>query len=220
MTDYRYNPVTNTMEQKDPYDEYREPPQGCGTAIAGGVAIIALIVLVCISMCSCASTKTIEKVNYRDSLITKTVYDTVRVTVTDTIHYEQHSSKETENGTEITFGQGGGTYNAKTGEATNVTGVKESSKIREQDDIIQKQKTQIDLYSARCDSLSSAVSNYASELETERTVPKRSGYDRFCSWWFWITAILFLIKIAAWVMEKIPMTAPYVMIARKFIPFL
>ena len=37
----------------DVYDEYREPPQGCGTAIAGGLALIVFVVLVMCSMTSC-----------------------------------------------------------------------------------------------------------------------------------------------------------------------
>lgn len=35
----------------DIYDEYREPPHGCGTAIAGGVALIALLILLFFSSC-------------------------------------------------------------------------------------------------------------------------------------------------------------------------
>lgn len=54
----------------------------------------------------------------------------------------------------------------------------------------------------------------------EKPVPYRSGYTRFTSWFFWITAILLLLKLSCWVMEKIPTTAPYVLIARKFVPFL
>lgn len=54
----------------------------------------------------------------------------------------------------------------------------------------------------------------------DRPVPYRSGYTRFTSWFFWIVVILLLLKLAAWVMEKFPATAPYVMIARKFVPFL
>ena len=58
-------------------------------------------------------------------------------------------------------------------------------------------------------------------VTTVVSVPRpRTGYDRFCSWWFWITAILLLLKLACWVMERIPATAPYILIARKFVPFL
>lgn len=35
----------------DCYDAYREPPKGCGTAIAGGLAVIVLVILLCFSSC-------------------------------------------------------------------------------------------------------------------------------------------------------------------------
>ena len=47
---------------------------------------------------------------------------------------------ETESETTIHFGEGGGTYNAKTGDATNVTGVgtKESKREKEQKERIER----------------------------------------------------------------------------------
>lgn len=33
----------------DIYDQYREPPQGCGTAIAGGLAALTIITMVIIN---------------------------------------------------------------------------------------------------------------------------------------------------------------------------
>lgn len=41
-----------------------------------------------------------------------------------------------------------------------------------------------------------------------------------CTIGFLLFVLLFVLKIAAWVMEKIPATAPYVLIARKYVPFL
>ena len=212
--------MNNSKYIVDPNGEHRA---GCfGNAIRYGVGggIIALLLWVLFGMCSCASTKNMEKTEYNDSTRTHIVYDTITVTITDTVRVEVHSKKETEDGTEINFGQGGGTYNSKTGEATNVASVKQSSKSTETEDLIREQKTQIDAFRATTDSLTAQVEHYASEIAKERQMPKRSCYDRFCSWWFWITAILLLIKIAAWVMEKFPATAPYIIIARKFVPFL
>ena len=212
--------MNNSKYIVDPNGERRA---GCfGNAIRYGVGggIIALLLWVLFGMCSCASTKNMEKTEYNDSTRTHIVYDTITVTITDTVRVEVHSKKETEDGTEINFGQGGGTYNSKTGEATNVASVKQSSKSTETEDLIREQKTQIDAFRATTDSLTAQVEHYASEVAKERQMPKRSGYDRFCSLWFWITAILLLIKIAAWVMEKFPTTAPYILIARKFVPFL
>lgn len=202
----------------DCYSEYREEPQGCRPII--GVAIIlAIVFAICCAFAGCKTVKTVEKVNWHDSTRYHDVYDTTHVTVTDTLHYEEHSTTTTENGTEITFGQGGGTYNSKTGEATNVTGVKENSKTNEQKSIIANLTHKVDSLSARNEKLEEQVQSYESEKQEEK-IAKRSGYDRFCSWWFWITAILLLLKVACWVMEKIPATAPYVAVIRKFIPFL
>jgi len=61
----------------DIYDEYREPPQGCGSTIAGGLALIAFLVLVMCSMSSCkcpeclttTETERIVKVVERDTTI-------------------------------------------------------------------------------------------------------------------------------------------------------
>ena len=63
--------------KRDVYDEYREPPQGCGTAIAGGLALIVFLVLVMCSMNSCkcpeclttTETERIVKVVERDTTI-------------------------------------------------------------------------------------------------------------------------------------------------------
>ena len=174
----------------DIYDAYREPPQGCGTTIIGiiGIALIAAMFI----LSGCASTKNMEKTEYNDSTRTHIVYDTITVTITDTVRVEVHSKKETEDGTEINFGQGGGTYNSKTGEATNVASVKQSSKSTETEDLIREQKTQIDAFRATTDSLTAQVEHYASEVAKEREMPKRTGWDRFCTWWFIITALLLL----------------------------
>lgn len=63
--------------KRDVYDEYREPPQGCGTAIAGVMALIVFLVLVMCSMNSCkcpeclttTETERIVKVVERDTTI-------------------------------------------------------------------------------------------------------------------------------------------------------
>ena len=49
---------------------------------------------------------------------------------------------------------------------------------------------------------------YEYELEKERK-NARSGYDRFCSWWFWITALLLAALFALWVCDKIPACKPW-----------
>lgn len=178
----------------DTYDRYREPPRGCRFTFIICIIITLLFLVFCASGCGVlpSHSRESEEINIRDSIIFHHVYDTTRVTITDTTHVEVHSSKQTETGTNIQFGAGGGTYNSKTGEATNVASVKQSSKSTETEDLIREQKTQIDAFRATTDSLTAQVEHYASEIAKERQMPKRTGWDRFCTWWFIITALLLL----------------------------
>lgn len=188
------------------------------------VIIGLLLLLAAFVLFGCKSVQSVEQVHTRDSLILHHIYDTTRITVTDTLRVEASSESEKDSETEIMFGDGGGTYNAQTGEATNVSGVKVASKEKELTQTVMEKRTTIDMQQKTIDEQDARITELESELEEKQNTadikPKRNGYDRFCSWWFWITAILLLIKVAAWVMEKIPATSPYVMIARKFIPFL
>ena len=173
---------------------------------------------------SCKSVQTVEKVNYRDSTILHHKYDTTRITITDTIKVEASRESEKESDTDIVFGAGGGTYNTQTGEATNVVGVKQSKREKELVQLVADLTETIDMQHTALEERDVRITELEKELEEKQNTadikPKRSGYARFTSWWFWITALLLLIKIAAWMMEKFPATAPYVLIARKFIPFL
>lgn len=193
-----------------------EFPHGC---LAYLIAI-AVTVLLCLLFPSCASSRSMEKYSGQDSTIYHHIYDTTRIVVAVTQSVQTHNSTHTVSGKQINFAEGGGTYNEQTGEATNVASVISNTETSSDTDSIAQYRAELDAMQARNDSLSEVCKTYASQLETERSVPKRSGYDRFCSRWFWITAILLLIKLAAWIMEKFPATAPYIIIARRFIPFL
>ncbi len=184
------------------------------------VGAIALTVACCLLFPGCASSKYSEMLHQRDSAVYHHIYDTTKVNVIGTVRIGVNQNKTTEEGTQIAFGAGGGTYNSHTGEATNVASVNESRTIHEQKDSIANLRAELNALHVYSDSLAQSVADYKSELAKEREVPKRSGYDRFCSRWFWITAILLLLKLACWTMEKVPATAPYIFVIRKFIPFL
>ena len=192
--------------------------------MANKVYHLALLLAFCATMISCKSMQSVEKINYRDSVILHQVYDTIRITITDTIHVTASSESERESDTDIVFGAGGGTYNTQTGEATNVVGVKQSKKEKELQQLVVEQKTTIDQQSATISEQSTYISHLQSELEEKQNTadiqPKRSGYDRFCSWWFWITAILLLLRFLWWVADYIPPIAPYKKAIQLAIPFL
>lgn len=180
-----------------------------------------LILWLCLHLVGCKTTvgTVSEQVTVRDSVAIRWK-DSVSIHWIDSIRYVgSHTVKDDSTNLVISFGNGGGTYNAKTGEATNVTGVQQTDTHHEQRDSTAFYRSQYRDEVAKTDSLTQQVSDMQYRLDEERK-RARSGYDRFTSWWFWITALLLVIKLAAWVMEKFPATAPYIIIARKFIPFL
>ena len=201
-----------------PMEGYRDP-QGCLHTMIATIIAVVLTVILCLCFPSCKSVQVSEKVNVRDSVAIR-YQDSIRWHVRDSVHIvEHHVIIKDSTGLTIHFGEGGGTYNAKTGEATNVAGVHQTDTHHEQRDSTAHYRNLAADYAHTADS----IANRYNTLQTEYAkVSKqtRTGYDRFCSWWFWITALLVVIKIAAWVMERIPTTAPYIIIARKFIPFL
>lgn len=183
--------------------------------IAGFIALFWL----CISVAGCKTVQVSEKVNVRDSVAIRW-QDSIRWNVRDSVNIiEHHVTIKDSTGLTIQFGQGGGTYNAKTGEATNVAGVHQTDTHHEQRDSTAHYRNLAAEYQHTADSIADRYSTLQTEY-AKVSKQTRTGYDRFCSWWFWITAILLLLKLACWVMEKIPATAPYILIARKFVPFL
>ena len=203
----------------DPNGERRA---GCfGNAIRYGVGggIIALLLWVLFGMVGCKSVQVSEKVNVRDSVAIR-YQDSTRWNIRDSVNIiEHHVTIKDSTGLTIQFGDGGGTYNAKTGEATNVAGVHQTDTHHEQRDSTAHYRNLAADYAHTADSIANRYNTLQTEYE-KVSKQTRTDYDRFCSWWFWITAILLLLKLAAWVMEKIPTTAPYIALISRFVPFL
>ena len=155
---------------------------------------------------SCKSVQAVEKVNYRDSTILHHHYDTTHITLTDTIHVTASNESERESETEIVFGAGGGTYNAHTGEATNVAGVKQSSKEKELQQLVLNQVTTINRQSATIDSLNATIKQLKKESEEKQNTsdikPQRNGWDRFCTWYVIISWILVALCVAWWAFKR------------------
>ena len=187
----------------------------CLVQIAGFIALFWF----CISVAGCKTVQVSEKVNVRDSVAIR-YQDSTRWNIRDSVHIiEQHVTIKDSTGLTIQFGEGGGTYNAKTGEATNVAGVHQTDTNHEQRDSTAHYRNLAADYAHTADSIANRYNTLQTEYE-KVSKQTRTGYDRFCSWWFWITAILLLLKVAVWVCEKIPVTAPYATMIRKFVPFL
>lgn len=92
-----------------------------------------LILAILAMMMSCASQKKItEKQEIRrdnTEVVTKTIYDTLHITLRDTIH--ERVQKQEESHTQIVLGEGG-SYNTKTGEVRGAKEIWLSSTLQEQ----------------------------------------------------------------------------------------
>lgn len=183
------------------------------------ISLFAIIALYVLLASGCRSIQVSEQINWHDSTVIN-YKDSIRWSYRDSLRIIGHHVMVADSSNlVIQFGWGGGTYNAKTGEATNVSGVQHKESHHEQRDSTDFYRARASDYQHTIDSLSNQMTTLQSNYERlEKNT--RSGYDRFCSWWFWITAILLLLKVACWVCEKIPVTAPYAILARKFVPFL
>lgn len=188
------------------------------------IAIVLAIICACIFISCKTPSAVTAKTDTRDSIATElhirdslvasfhTVHDTV--IIHDTVYVNEKTVKDAETETETTihFGEGGGTYNAKTGDATNVKGVgtKESKREHELSERVERLTSENTYLHHENDSLRSIVqSNYSTSSEvhngnseSETQPVGMSKHERFMytsGWIFWgiVTAFLvyFIIKL-------------------------
>ena len=122
--------------------------------------------------------------------------------LTLTLHDNRESGKWSENLLHITFGAGGGTYNAKTGEANNVSSVKESNKGYEKE--IERKDSIINSLTAvivtKDDSISSLKQQ--NDIEAETKVEDSAGK------WIAIAISCFVFGFfTPFILKKIPQTS-------------
>jgi len=189
------------------------------TYYALNISLLAIIALYILLASGCRSVQVKEQINWHDSTVINYRDSIVWIYLDSVRIIEHHVMVVDSSNLVIQFGQGGGTYNAKSGEATNVSGVQHRESHHEQRDSTNFYRALASDYRHSNDSLSNQMATLQSNYEHAKK-NTRTGYDRFCSWWFWITAILLLLKVACWVCEKIPVTAPYAILIRKYVPFL
>ena len=188
---------------------------------------LAQIVAACIAVAlflwmvqSCAPQKNLtEVIQYKDSTIYHHVYDTTRVTVIDSVRVDAATQSESKSETTYTFADGGGTFNATTGEATNVSSVSTKSSQKDNATTSVTATHRADSLAARVDSLTQLNVALQEQLEASQAPaprPERTGWDKFCTRWFIGTAFVLLLLLLWWVADYIPVLKPYKQIIKTF----
>lgn len=177
-------------------------------AIIIGIAlfIIASIVTGCRAQKSITETH----VEQNDSASKSVSMQHDTIIIHDTVYVNEKTVKDTQTNTNKTihFGEGGGTYNEKTGDATNVSGVDiEESKIehelRERIEQLTHENTTI---RNRADSLQTIVNNYSSDAKEDVEPVTMNGWERF----------FYTSGIVAWCVIVILIIIGVVKLLRKF----
>ena len=176
----------------------------CG---ASTIVICGLVMAFIMLFCGCKTTKTtiVDKSEIKDSTAVKTeLWQDSTLINKEEQKTEIKTDKEvTKDNTTITFGQGGGTYNTTTGEATNVIGVtsnKESERLRNE---LNETQSKLQETQTRLQSVLDSIANIDRSMDVESEVEETYQMD-----WYWfmiIGALLMLIAIV--VLRKIPATS-------------
>lgn len=168
--------------------------------------VVGLLVVLTLLLCGCKTTKTsiVDKseINENTNVVEDVKSDS---TSTNQTKEETTTTKEketTKDKTELTFGEGGGTYNANTGEFTNVVGAKidsEKEKLKAENKTLNEQYNQTkNEFEAYKDSVNQANNKLDIESEVEET------YQMDWYWFMIIGALLMLVLIV--VLRNIPQT--------------
>lgn len=192
---------------------YKKIKEGIKALIMGArcdtrstLVIVGFIVVMVLLFCSCKTTKTTindkSEINENTNVVEDVKSDS---TSTNQTKEETTTTKEketTKDKTELIFGDDGGTYNANTGEFTNVVGAKidsEKEKLKSEIKTLYEQYNQI---KTEFEAYKDSVNQVNKKLDIESKVEETYQMD-----WYWfmiIGALLMLIAIV--VLRKYPAT--------------
>ena len=168
------------------------------------VIIFGLLMAFLILFFSCKTTKTTinDKSEIKDSTNVKVeLWQDSTLTQQSSEKTQETSEKEvTTEDTTITFGQGGGTYNTNTGEATNVSSIKTNKESERLKTELSTLKEKYEQAQSTLQSVLDSIANIDRSMDIETEVEET--YQASWYWWLAIGALLILILIV--VIRKIP----------------
>lgn len=166
------------------------------------VQILCLVVLFAVCSTGCKTVQTQERIVYRDSTTVRVVHDTIREIVHDTTHIAVQHSTRTDEGTVIEFAASGGSYNSRTGEASNVQRVHEQKQAEQNTGMQIDRQRMVEVLQAKSDSLqNSLIDLLQQENEVLKQATAPTKWHRFLVWWFWISLLAIVSSVIWWVIK-------------------
>ena len=189
-------------------DDYRDPKHGCLTFL---VALV-LTVLCCLCFSGCKTVQT--QTEYKERTVEVRVRDTIITTSADSasiralLHCDSAynvviSELTTLQGTRIKA-------DVTTNKTTNSTTKGLQIAIDCKEDSLQ----------IVCHMKDSLIRDLTQKVEVLSVPRDRTGYDKFCSVFFWIVVVILLLIAAFKICDKIPATKPYATMIKGIFKFL
>ena len=181
---------------------------GPGCLLFVGKAMFVLIVAILLFSCKSVKTTTNDESSYKskDSIRTVIIERVDSFIVRDTLVVHDTLYTQQEKNTSIQFGAGGGTYNALTGEATNVTSLSLNETILQLQITNRMQASTIVDLTKENALLQNKVSSVDNKKDVQTTVKETSN-----NWHLWLiigfilgAALMFCLIFA---LKKIPATS-------------
>lgn len=177
---------------------------------------VAAILLCAILLSGCKTVHDVTQSASSESITKEMLHDTVYITVHDTIYLESKTEKENTEQSDFEFVDGGGSIVLDSlGNLLRMEGIKNmrlSKTEKEQAHTIEVQAHTIEVQKSTIDSLRQEIKCYqimSEHKENTKDITPRSGYDKFTSWWFWISIVILLLIVFWWVMDYVPALKPY-----------
>lgn len=191
-----------------PMEGYRDP-QGCLHTMIATIVAVVLTVILCLAFPSCKTVQT--QTEYKERTVEVRVRDTIITTQSDSasIRALLHCDSA---------------YNVVIDELTTLQGTRIKTDVKTKNTTKTTTKgLQIevdckeDSMQIVCHMKDSIISNLEKQVQVLSVPRERSGYDRFCSMFFWVVVIILLALSAFWICDKIPATKPYTTIIKTFL---
>ena len=198
-----------------PMEGYRDP-KGCLHTMIATILAVVLTVILCLCFQSCKTVQT--QTEYKERTVEVRVRDTVITTQADSasIRALLHCDSA---------------YNVVIDELTSMQGTRIKADIkthgvsnRVSNRVSNALQIEVDCKEDSmqivCHMKDSIISNLEKQVQVLSVPRERSGYDQFCSTFFWIVLIIFGLWAAWKICDKIPATKPYTTIIKGFLHIL